>query len=80
VVALAKSQQRKLRMHVHPDRLTAACKEALGHDLFNKISDVNCVLEAALLTVGDGKAVVAYLDSLPPILAPQPRDVRQGRL
>ena len=35
VVALAKSQQRKLRMHVHPDGLTAARKEALGNALFN---------------------------------------------
>ena len=53
-------------MHVHPDRLTTAHKEALGNHLFNKITTVNCVLDAALLNVGDGKAVVAYLDSLPP--------------
>ena len=66
VVTLAKSQQRKLRLHVHPDRLTAARKEALGEDLPSKIAAVNCVIDAALLTVGDGKAAVAYLDSLPP--------------
>ena len=38
VVALAKSQQRKLRMHVHPDRLTTPSKEALGDDLLNSSS------------------------------------------
>ena len=47
-------------------RLTAARKEALGNAFFNKITAVNCVLDAALLTVDDGKAVVTYLDSLPP--------------
>ena len=38
VVALATSQQRKLRMHVHPDRLTTPSKEALGDDLLNSSS------------------------------------------
>ena len=48
VVALAKSQQGKLRMHVHPDKLTAARKEALGAALLDKLTAVNCVLDAAL--------------------------------